>query len=334
MFQLGKPFVDSMVFSYCAIGLAVLFTVEFIMENRQKLYRRLAWAYDFALGEALQFLADNARSGLSRKNREIAETVSPDILVIGSSRAFYHYVPSIIEDSLGGSVYVAGENGCGIVMMNPLLHYISARHKPDVVIYDMTPDLDFMDDDPHRYIKSARCLWGRNSYMDSVICMVDPTERFKLHSRLFRFNSLPTRLIKDCIVPIYNIDRGYSPLYGKLDPQGQRIIHFDGTFETSPLKLRLLKELIDFCRKNDIQLIFAISPYYGNSTENFSAYVSVIQKFGGRVLNFGSLEEISSPEYFNDACHLNHTGACIYTDTLVSHIRRLQQTASRSGSKS
>lgn len=285
------------------------------------LFLVLAVAYDAMLGYALEKMSGHARSGQALKNLEVAETAAPDILILGSSRASHHYVPDNIERALGGSAYVAGQDGNGIVMMDPLLHIISARHKPSTVIYDITPAFDIHDDDPHRYLPYLRMLWHKNNFTDSLIGEIDPTEPYKMQSKLFRYNSSPLLLAKGIVSKTNDFDRGYVPLYGVLDTtllpasNAKETVH-----QTSELKFKLFREMISYCRKNDIRLYFAVSPQYNASDEWDPTLTSLIEDLDITVLDFHNHPAFSTPDYFSDEAHLNHTGATVYTDSVMARI--------------
>ena len=54
---------------------------------------------------------------------------TPDVLILGSSRAEHHYVSTILADSLGMNVYNAGIDGAeGINVQLPLLEIILQRN--------------------------------------------------------------------------------------------------------------------------------------------------------------------------------------------------------------
>ena len=289
---------------------------------RLLIFLSLAVVYDYILGLTLDHLALNAKSGQALKNREIAESAAPDILILGSSRSVHHYVPDEIERIMGRSTYIAGQDGNGIVLMDPLLHYISARHKPEIVIYDVTPAFDLYDDDPHRYLRYLRPLWGRNDYVDSVIMAIDDVEAIKLHSNLFRYNSSLFSMLKG-LFPSTNFDRGYKPLYGVITDIKNKASVTSPASGISEQKLDLFRDMINFCRNNNIQLYFTVSPIYVQQPN--SAIKVFANELNVSVLDYSNDPELIRREYFQDIDHLNHTGAVAYTDKIASRIQSLSE---------
>lgn len=281
----------------------------------------IAAVCDIAVGYAMRQLGRRVRSGQALKNHEILETASPDILILGSSRSTHHLVPQVLEDSLGMTAYVAGQDGNGIIMMDPLLHYIAGRHKPKTVIYDLISSFDYDEDDPHQYLQHLRLLWGNEKYVDSVICEIDPTERYKLMSQMFRYNSWPLSYVKGCLTTTNEVDRGYTALSGVLQTDILRIKKPAPAKPASSLKMKLLREMIDYCGTNHIQLYFTVSPYYHVQPVNDAALVDSIKKFGGTVLDFTKEPGFDNPAYFSDEFHLNQTGATKFTQALTERLR-------------
>ena len=59
----------------------------------------------------------------------------------------------MISDSLGVSCYNAGESGCGIILAYGRLLMILERYTPKAIIYEVTPDFDYLDGkDNHKYL--------------------------------------------------------------------------------------------------------------------------------------------------------------------------------------
>ena len=284
----------------------------------------LVAACDFIAGYSLTYLRDHPGSGQSLKNHEIAKVVTPDILILGSSRSVHHFVPSVFEDSLGYPAYIAGQDGNGIVMMYPVLRLVSSRHKPKVVIYDLMEGFDLTDDNLERYIEYLRPLWGENPKVDSVITEVSPSERLKLRSGSYRYNSMELSLLKGFLSSRKEFDHGYSPLYGIMTTRQAELIKPPAKNDRpySSFKMNLFREMIDFCDDNDIDLYFTVSPYYGMKGGEFGEAVKTITELGGEVWDFSSSPSFSdSIHYFKDSWHLNDHGATVFSDTIVNRIK-------------
>ena len=60
------------------------------------------------------------------KTAYTVEKVNADVVVIGSSKASHHYVPQMLEDSLGMTVYNCGQDGCFLLYQNCIVNMILA----------------------------------------------------------------------------------------------------------------------------------------------------------------------------------------------------------------
>lgn len=173
---------------------------------------------DIALGGALGYLANHSKGGFTQRDAYICNRLETEFLLMGSSRCVRHYNPQIITDSLGLSCYNTGQNGNGIILSYGRLRMIDERQKPKVVVYDINPEFDlFMGDDNHRYLTWLKQHYDREG-VDEIFESVDKTEKYKMYSQMYRYNSRIIELLTDYLHPISNArSDGFSPLKGKID---------------------------------------------------------------------------------------------------------------------
>lgn len=67
------------------------------------------------------------------------EKVDADVVVIGSSKASHHYVPQMLEDSLGMTAYNCGHDGCFFLYQNCIINMILDRYTPKMILWDIQP---------------------------------------------------------------------------------------------------------------------------------------------------------------------------------------------------
>ncbi len=105
------------------------------------------------IGGKLMWLAyQNTYNTVCYRTRHLASDVKSDVLMLGSSRCVYHYVPSIISDSISMSVYNGGFAGSCIYSYYMVLNYILARHTPKIVCLDLITSDYAMVDNPFKSI--------------------------------------------------------------------------------------------------------------------------------------------------------------------------------------
>ena len=106
------------------------------------LFLAIIVALDFAYGICMDRYRRSIRTGVTGLDNEALYRTTAPVLVFGSSRAWHHYDPRILRDSLGLDVYNCGVNSMGIQFFYPRLHQILRRYTPRVIIYDSSPTYD------------------------------------------------------------------------------------------------------------------------------------------------------------------------------------------------
>ena len=95
------------------------------------------------------------------------------IIILGSSHAVRHYVPSVIQDSLGLTCYNCGEPGCGIIPAYARYKMVAERNKPKLVIYEVTPGYDYLvSDDYSKYLGKVRQYSEKNLWQNYIRLLV------------------------------------------------------------------------------------------------------------------------------------------------------------------
>lgn len=104
---------------------------------------------DITFGFVFSALRAYAKGGSTENCEYIDNRSTDDIIILGSSRATHHYVPQIIEDSLGVSCYNCGEEGNGIVLAYGRYKMLTGRYKSRLIIYEVTPGYDYGTNEPN-----------------------------------------------------------------------------------------------------------------------------------------------------------------------------------------
>ena len=140
---------------------------------------------DVCCGFGFDYLKSHAKGGDTCKNYYLAERCEDDVLILGSSKAARHYVPSVIEDSLGLSCYNAGEPGCGIIPAYARYRMVAERHKPKLVVYEVTPSYDyFVADDYTKYLGPIRQYRDKKAVRELYSSFGDEWENVKALSNM------------------------------------------------------------------------------------------------------------------------------------------------------
>ena len=278
---------------------------------------------DLATGMVLSRLTGCARGGDTARNEYICNKTREDILVFGSSRAIHHYNPLIIADSLGLTCYNCGQDGNGAILNYGRYHLISQRYHPKVVIYDVMPLYDLLTgEDNRKFLGWLRPYYDRPG-IDSVFAWVDPMEKYKMMSRMYRYNSRFLQILSDCVRPAQeDALKGFQPIEGTLDT-----LKINPEVIESPqldsLKISCLKRMID--ETDATRFVFVVSPYwYGMDDRLIAPLRDLCRQRGILLLDFSNDPKyVHNDDYFIDGVHLNARGADEFTRDLVKRLRQV-----------
>lgn len=284
------------------------------------LFAAILFSIDRIAGYAFAYLSKNSKGGYTGHYHHLTEKTNDDVLIFGSSRAIHHYNPQIITDSLGLSCYNCGQDGNGIILLYGWWKMISKRYHPKMVIYDITDDFDLLKgEDNHRYLGWLKEAYDRDGIKD-IFLSVDETERYKMMSLMYRYNSNWPHIVLDYVWTQDNIkDNGFSPLEGSLDPMKVRKnVNLDKSFELDELKLEFLNR---FVREiGDTKLIFVVSPlFYGHNEAHLKPIRELCEKYNIKLYDYSNSEKyVHNADFFKDGAHLNAKGADEFTKEFVS----------------
>ena len=127
------------------------------------------FAVDRIGGMAMWWVNQHKHDVSGPKIKYLVNDVHEDVVLMGTSRCNLHYVPSIISDSLGVSVYNGGIDASNNIYAHYIkLNHILAIHKPKVICLELMTS-DFAEDkDPFRTVTFFAPYFGRNQRVDSV----------------------------------------------------------------------------------------------------------------------------------------------------------------------
>lgn len=279
---------------------------------------------DVGFGMVCRYLNRHAKGGDTRLHYHIATECDADILIFGSSRAFHHYVPSVIEDSLGVSCYNCGYEGMGIVFSYSRLLMMTERYTPKLIIYDVCDNFDVCVNDNSQYLGCQKRFLEQYPTLSSVTDLISCTENLKCNSSLYRFNSFFVQMLMDNIKPMPEATiNGYRPLHNSMTYE-PTIKEKKQLTQWDPVKYECMIRFISLCKQKGIKLVFCFSPSYGNHRYSCEGLISKLcQEQDIPFLNFYNIQEISSDKrYFKDSVHLNDTGAVAFTKCLLQEFRK------------
>lgn len=258
----------------------------------------------------------------------VVEKVDADVIIIGSSKATHHYIPAMIADSLGLSVYNCGQDGCFYLYQNCLINMVLDRYKPKKIIWDIQPGCLNSVERVQEY-QNVRYLspyyYDGNAWVKKYIDSEDEWSSVKMQSRMFAYNSKLLNSMFPLVMSGSTTEYGYIPLpsegyeYPKLSAD-----YVDKSkYESWPEKLELFGSTVERCKKEGVELLIIASPQFVHTSKAYLSAVEDLQKvakqYGCEVYDYADYY-IDSPDMFKDAAHLNHKGASAFTELIINEV--------------
>lgn len=274
---------------------------------------------DRILGAIFKYLDD--RNETEKSTNFIMSKVNQDVLIFGSSRAYRHYDPRIITDSLGLSCFNCGQSGQGFIHNFVLLSTITNRHIPKLIIYDVYPPFDFYEGENIRYIKDFR-PYNNNELIQKTLLIEDSSEKYKLFSKMYCYNDICNKIIARCF-PFLRKEKtinGYVPTYQGFDTALLKRNH-DKSFKIDSLKLYFAQKFIDLSNQSKIVLVMSPS-WYGCNKHYSEQLCKFSQENGVPFIDFTSDSRyFHNNELFIDGIHMNAKGSDLFTRDLIYKLK-------------
>jgi hypothetical protein len=287
----------------------------------------LWFVFDRIGGTAMWWLNQRSLDSTSPKIREIVESVDADVVIMGTSRCNCHYVPSILQDTLGMTTYNAGIDGSDNIFAQYMaLCYLLQRHKPKVLCLEVQNSFIEEEESAFRTTGFFAPYFGLNEKADHVFRLSGDYWLYQI-SHLYRFN---TKVLANLTGQVkshwYQNESGYLPkerpvVFPSPAHWGEEEVIVNET------KVQYLKMFVDECRTNGIALCFVISPAYGIAEPSYYAQLHAFADS----LNIPLLDYhtsglfIDHQEYFKDCFHLWDEGARLYSSIFASDLKRILQ---------
>lgn len=279
---------------------------------------------DCIYGWVCNAMYDNTQRGIEKRVREIISENTSEILIMGSSRAHYHYNPLIFSETLGLSCYNAGFDGQGILFSYGLLELMCKRHVPEIVIYDVSTFDIYKVDDNSKYIGLLK-PYADEDDIRQLCSDIDIFLPCKLRSSLYRYNSEPIALLMAQKGSDVVTDNGFVPKQvNHTFSTGYDKNYDEGSLVTDSIRLQYFRKFINLCVEKNIKLIFVASPRY-LQLETSSYYNDVKDIANKNNIPFWDYFSDSffskSSSLFYDVSHLNSNGADMFSKEIAQRIK-------------
>ncbi len=282
-------------------------------------------AIDQVGGRLLDHYYLKVRAGSEYKTVYGVEKSKEDLLIMGSSRAYHHYVTAMLEQSFGMEGYNLGRDGAGVLYHYAVYKTICERKKPKMLLLDLNPDELLARDVTYELLYQLLPHYGKNDYIKDVVNLRSRFEWLKARSRLYRYNSQLFYIAVDNVKhPGIHDSKGYLALEGSVKNKPEIVTWNTPKMDT--LLFRYFEKILEEAHSNGTRVVVCISPIYKRYSDSAPGIVQVkriCQQQNVTMLDYSQdTTFLNHPEYFRDVLHLNDAGAHLYTRLLIDALQR------------
>jgi hypothetical protein len=267
-----------------------------------------------------------------------------DLLIMGSSRATYHFSTPILDSTLGFSSYNLGMMGWEFRMQYARLKiYLQHNRKPRYIVESLDgitlcdrPDLGASAEQFIPYLSdtlirnACKGYEGSYTFPDYYIPYYKYTHRLSdafIGYKRFVSTYITKRPYLDCIKGYYPQDIGWD---GSFDKFEQTTPLHSYAIRPDPKTVHDFEEFLGFCSLNGIRLIFVYSPeyykvlpYYSNHDSIMGLYRQYADRYHIPFLDFSGHPLSQEKQYFFGSQHLNRGGAEIFSRILADTLKKI-----------
>jgi hypothetical protein len=263
-----------------------------------------------------------------------------DVLVLGSSRAQYQVMPSVLRDKLAMTAFNAGLKGHDFLYSVLLFDLWTRTHAaPRAALLHV--DIESLTE-RRSELESAQIF---SPYLDDsplvreVLYSADPFKRFEYWSRSYRFNGKAFSIARNLFTQPDLKSDGFIPALGTLNPATDPIA-VNALDQDAPAleqaqrpfsetKIRYLRDLAAYGDDRGMRLVLFHTPLYGQDPRAHDLWAGRIRTLAADLaIDFVDICEATHPHVFrdrpalyNDANHLNAHGAVIFSNLLADELR-------------
>lgn len=284
---------------------------------------------DQVIGRAIQYLYFTEQQGDTSNTTYALNKAEEDIIVLGSSRASHHYDTKLIEDQTGLTCFNAGRDGMSLAYQKVLFRALLARHKPKLIILDVTLiDLGYRADEARDIVISNYLPYvNQNKIIEEEIYNLDKSKVILSKAfRTFPFNSLLVSTIQHHLKVGQKNYKGYEAGFGtKLSDEAfnehyKKNIKID--YKENAMLVDTFKTICLIAKEENVKILVLISPYYGdpylplNSRTNLE---KIATEYGHTFADYSSI--LNRREFFYDFAHLDKPGAEEFSQRIIPLIK-------------
>lgn len=267
-----------------------------------------------------------------------------ELSIYGSSRAWVHIDPRILEDSTGMKTYNFGNDGHNFPMQY-LRHKEILKNLPHPKLILLVIDFYSLYKEDSLYNSKQYLpymLWNKDiEHYTSAYVAFDPIDYKMPLIRYFGKEAV----LWNCINVLIGRDGRNKLRYkGYCGTERTWIYHESEVKEQAQSRiwqtdsniLKMLNQFLDECKQSNTDVIFVYAPEYAavkKFVPNYQHMLDTIQSIAYahhlEFLDYSNAAINHNEKYFYNATHLNKTGAEIFSKSLASDVKRYLETKAK-----
>ncbi len=290
---------------------------------------------DRSFGFVMDEMFARSRTGQFSGHANYILEQRPEVFVFGSSRAVHHVDPAVLEGRLGCTVFNAALDGQGILYATSVQDLLYGRGaEPRYVLLQVGPKDLYAP--AYDRLGVLAPYYGESRVVDGLLERRDRFARFKLHSRLYRYNSRAVAIAGSLVRGRAAAGNGFVPLSGNLEPADwprpwpSELDGKDGG--PDPEAAAPFRQFTRAARARDIPVFWFTGPRWRGNAEPLEvealgeALLRVVAEEEGATfldLDERALPQLAAAEWYRDPGHLNAAGAARFSEALADGLMPL-----------
>ena len=249
--------------------------------------------------------------------------IDADVIIMGSSRAWVHISPKILDSILCVKTYNLGINGSAInrqIQKYNLFRKYNTKPKliiQNIDLWSLTYTIGYERDQFFPY------FW--NTHIREDIMKTEPFSAKEKYLPLYRYGEMSCPHFSP-----RKLEKGY---HGKMKSwNGKPYFKLDSiSFITNDTTVKMFDEFLSQTKREGIKVVFVYTPIFIGATkkttnlnEMYAFYKKLADKYDIQILDYNYMGLCNDTAYFYNAMHLNKQGAEIFSDSLANDMKRLR----------
>lgn len=284
---------------------------------------------DIYVSKTFQYNRDRKYVGW---NDIVHTQLNADVIIMGSSRAWVHYSPFILDSVLQTNSYNLGIDGSclnrQIIKYNVLKHYQKVKPQYIIVNVDYVSAVSGWTIGYEREQFFPLLL---NPYIRKQICQVEPFSFMELYFPIYRYTTYNGlfSVMKEASSDGMVLYKGYKGLERVWDGEAYNDMN-SYHFNVEERTLKMFDDFLEARKEDGIQVIFCYSPIYAGLTakvdnlqEVYDTYKTLADKYQIPILDYNYTDICADTTYFYNATHLTKLGSELFSIQLAHDLDSL-----------